>query len=90
MGNIILLHFLYTFLPLEYYHGIRAPSDVSWWDHCNICVKSWIMKSVCKRLHGGMVYASTTHSIWQNLKQWYGKVNGNHLFQLHRKICTMQ
>lgn len=55
------------------------PTDVFHWDQCNVCLKSWLMNSVSKELHGGMVYALTTYEIWQDLKQRYKKVDGTRL-----------
>lgn len=47
------------------------------------------MNSVAKEVHGGMIYASTAHSIWDNLKHGYDKIDETRIFQLHREICTI-
>lgn len=56
------------------------------WERCNAIVLSWILNSVSKKLFTGIVYSSNAQSVWHDLKERYGKVNGSRIFKLRRGI----
>lgn len=60
-----------------------ADADRLQWDRCNACVKAWLLNSIVKELHGGMICTLTVHSIWKDLKQRYDKMDGIQILQLH-------
>ncbi|XP_075076488.1 uncharacterized protein LOC142163133 [Nicotiana tabacum] len=59
------------------------------WETCNANVLSWIMNTVSPELLSGIVYASNTHLVWEDLKERFDKVNRVRIFQLHREIATI-
>lgn len=50
---------------------------------------SWILNTVSKELFVGIVFASSVALVWKDLKECYDKVDGSHVFFLHREIAAM-
>ncbi|KAL3347581.1 hypothetical protein AABB24_021314 [Solanum stoloniferum] len=46
------------------------------------------MNTVAEELIGGIVYATSAHKIWEDLKERFDKVNRIRIYQLHREITT--
>ncbi|XP_019229937.1 PREDICTED: uncharacterized protein LOC109210912 [Nicotiana attenuata] len=59
------------------------------WEKCNAIVLSWIMNAVSKELLSGIVYKSSAHKVWTDLKDKYDKVDGSRIFFLHKEIATL-
>jgi len=59
------------------------------WDRCNAIVISWLTYNVSKELLSGILYSSSAHQVWIDLKERFDKVNGSRLYQLHRSIFTL-
>uniref|UniRef100_A0A1S3X8U1 Retrotransposon Copia-like N-terminal domain-containing protein n=3 Tax=Nicotiana TaxID=4085 RepID=A0A1S3X8U1_TOBAC len=59
------------------------------WKKCNAIVLSWIMNVVSKELLSGIVYKSSAHKVWTDLKDKYDKVDGSLIFFPHKKITTL-
>ncbi|XP_031276784.1 uncharacterized protein LOC116135229 [Pistacia vera] len=62
------------------------------WDRCNAIVLSWIMNSVTKDLLSGIVYASDSHLVWQDLKERFDKLlwdEYSSMIQLPTCECAM-
>ncbi|XP_047263822.1 uncharacterized protein LOC124896309 [Capsicum annuum] len=59
------------------------------WETCNAIVLSWIMNTVSASLLSGIVYSSSTHLVWEDLKEHFDKVNRVRIFQLHREIVII-
>ncbi|XP_070012538.1 uncharacterized protein LOC142162404 [Nicotiana tabacum] len=59
------------------------------WEKCNAIVLSWIMNVVSTELLSGIVYKSSAHKVWTDLKDRYDKVNGSRIFFLHKEIATL-
>ena len=47
------------------------------------------MNTVAEELLGGIMYATSAHEVWIDLKERFDKVNGSRLYQLHRGIFTL-
>ncbi|XP_075098891.1 uncharacterized protein LOC142175794 [Nicotiana tabacum] len=47
------------------------------------------MNSVSNELLSGMVYATSAHKVWTNLKESFDKVNGSRVLFLHRQIVNL-
>lgn len=47
------------------------------------------MNIVAEELLGGIVYATSAHRIWEDLKEHFDKVNRVRIYQLHREITTL-
>ncbi|WMV34576.1 hypothetical protein MTR67_027961 [Solanum verrucosum] len=59
------------------------------WETCNAIVLSWLMNIVAGELLGGIVYATSAHKVWEDLKERFDKVNRVRIYQLHREITTL-
>ncbi|XP_070022399.1 uncharacterized protein [Nicotiana sylvestris] len=57
------------------------------WERVNAIVLFWIMNSVAKGLLGGIMYASSTQVIWEDLVERFNMVDGSRTFNLHKKNC---
>ncbi|XP_070015237.1 uncharacterized protein [Nicotiana sylvestris] len=47
------------------------------WDHCNAIVKSRIMHNVSRNLLSGVLFQSSAHAIWSDLREHFNKVNAS-------------
>lgn len=47
------------------------------------------MNSVASNLLGGVVFASTAHSVWQDLRERFQKIDGSRTYNLHQEIAIM-
>ncbi|XP_075084762.1 uncharacterized protein LOC142168013 [Nicotiana tabacum] len=54
-------------------------------EKCNAIVLSWIMNAVRKELLSEIVYKSSTHKVWIDLKDKYDKVDGSRILA---SFCT--
>ncbi|XP_075087531.1 uncharacterized protein LOC142169556 [Nicotiana tabacum] len=54
-----------------------------------LIVLSWIMNAVSSELFSGIVYKSSAHKVWTDLKDKYDKVDGSRIFYLHKEIATL-
>ncbi|XP_070046433.1 uncharacterized protein [Nicotiana tomentosiformis] len=59
------------------------------WEICNAIILSWIMITVSMNLVSGIVYASDTHLVWEDLKERFDKVSQVRIFELHKKIVSI-
>ncbi|XP_009784937.1 uncharacterized protein [Nicotiana sylvestris] len=55
----------------------------------NDIVLSWIMNVVSSELLSGIVYKSSAHKVWTDLKDKYDKVDGSRIFYVHKEISTL-
>lgn len=47
------------------------------------------MNTVAEELLGGIMYATSAHEVWIDLKERFDKVNRVRIYQLHREITTL-
>ncbi|KAL3337289.1 hypothetical protein AABB24_029775 [Solanum stoloniferum] len=59
------------------------------WEKCNAVVLSWIMNAVRSGLLSSVVYCGDAHRVWCDLKERFDKINGAHIFQLHKEIHSL-
>nr|XP_004245314.1 uncharacterized protein LOC101251909 [Solanum lycopersicum] len=59
------------------------------WDRCNAIVLGWIMNTVSKSLISTVIYGSDAHSVWEDLRERFDKVNASRAFYLHKESVTM-
>ncbi|XP_070056930.1 uncharacterized protein [Nicotiana tomentosiformis] len=46
-------------------------------------------ESLSTELLSGNAYASNAHLVWEDLREWFDKVNPMRIFQIHRAIATL-
>ncbi|XP_019266605.1 PREDICTED: uncharacterized protein LOC109244035 [Nicotiana attenuata] len=59
------------------------------WEKVNVIILSWIMNVVRPRLLSSVLYASSAHRVWEDLKERFDKVNGSRILYLHREVHTL-
>lgn len=59
------------------------------WEKVNAIVLSWIMNVVRPGLLSSVLYASSAHKVWEDLKERFDKVNGSRILYLHREVHTL-
>lgn len=66
-----------------------APELFDLWEKCNVVVLSWIMNAARPGLLNSVVYCGDAHRVWCDLKEKFDKINGAHVFQLHKEIHSL-
>ncbi|XP_070049241.1 uncharacterized protein [Nicotiana tomentosiformis] len=59
------------------------------WERVNAIVLSRLMNSVAKDLLGGIMYASSAQTVWEDLAERFNKVDGSRTFNLPKEIATL-
>ncbi|KAH0781337.1 hypothetical protein KY290_000935 [Solanum tuberosum] len=59
------------------------------WDRCNAIVTSWIMNNVSRDLINGVLFRSSAHTIWEDLREGFDKIIASRMFSLHKLIFTL-
>ncbi|KAK6774393.1 hypothetical protein RDI58_029632 [Solanum bulbocastanum] len=79
----------YRFVTGACTRGLYKEEMHEQWETCNAIVLSWLMNTVSEELLSGIVYATTTFSVWADLKEIFDKVNHMRIYQLHREITIL-
>ncbi|KAM3199514.1 hypothetical protein P3L10_031874 [Capsicum annuum] len=68
----------------------RFPTELgNQWERVNAIVLSWLMNSVSTDLLGGVVHASSSQDVWNDLKERFDKVDGSRTYNLYQEIATI-
>ncbi|XP_070009638.1 uncharacterized protein [Nicotiana sylvestris] len=62
--------------------------DYKQWDRCNNMVISWLTSSLSPDIAENVQYSETAESIWKQLNNRYGSVNGTKVFELKRELAS--
>ncbi|XP_070005887.1 uncharacterized protein [Nicotiana sylvestris] len=62
--------------------------DYKQWDRCNNMVISWLTSSLSPDIAESVQYFETAESIWKQLNNRYGSVNGTKVFELKRELAS--
>ncbi|XP_022889320.1 uncharacterized protein LOC111404796 [Olea europaea var. sylvestris] len=73
---------------------ITKPADskaelINAWIRNNNMVISWNLNSISKEISASVIYASTAHEIWNDLKDRFQQKNGPRIFQLRRDLMNL-
>lgn len=60
------------------------------WKRCNSMVRGWLISAMEKEIKGSDKYATTSHDIWMDLAERFGKENTPHAYKLRRKFTTIR
>ncbi|XP_070009935.1 uncharacterized protein [Nicotiana sylvestris] len=63
--------------------------DYKQWDCCNNMVISWLTSSLSPDIAESIQYSETAESIWKQLNNRYGSVNGTKVFELKRELASI-
>lgn len=56
------------------------------WDRCNAIMKGWLTIIVAKDLTHKLIQSNSTTNIWNDLREWFSKVDGTKIFHLSHEI----
>ncbi|CAL9023896.1 unnamed protein product [Prunus brigantina] len=65
------------------------PDHYSHWLQCNDMVLSWILNSIEPEIADSVIYSTTAHEIWEDLKERFSQSNAPRIFQLQRDIASL-
>ncbi|XP_026459263.1 uncharacterized protein LOC113359912 [Papaver somniferum] len=66
------------------------PKDVASWERSNDLVSSWLLHSVAPDIRNNILYASTAHEIWKDLRIRFCHSSAPNIFQLKRAILHLK
>lgn len=58
----------------------EKPADYALWVRCDKIVLSWLLNSVDPDLADGVVYARTSHEVWEDLRDRFSQGNAPNIF----------
>lgn len=58
------------------------------WERCNAFL-GWITNYVSKDLVSTIIYGLDAHSVWEDLREKFDKINASRAFYLHKEIVTL-
>lgn len=64
--------------------------DLMNYRRCNAMVRGWLVISMEKEIKSSVKHATTTHDIWLDLEERFGKENTPRAYDLRRTITTIQ
>ncbi|KAF7151476.1 hypothetical protein RHSIM_Rhsim02G0004200 [Rhododendron simsii] len=66
----------------------KKPMDFALWVRCDKMVLSWLLNSVEPDLADGVVYAETSHEVWEDLRDRFSQGNAPRIFQIKKAITS--
>lgn len=66
----------------------KKPMDFALWLRCDKMVLSWLLNSVEPDLADGVVYAETSHEVWEDLRDSFSQGNAPRIFQIKKAIAS--
>ncbi|KAL5864049.1 hypothetical protein ACOSQ3_001563 [Xanthoceras sorbifolium] len=76
--------------------SIKAPSEETdlkgyvTWFRCNDMVHSWIVNTLNLDISDSVIYYSTAHEVWDDLRERFSQSNAPHIFEIQRDIAYLR
>lgn len=76
--------------------SIKAPSDeadpeaYASWSRCNDMVHSWIINTLNPEIADSVIYYSTAHEVWEDLRERFSQSNAPRIFEIQRDIACFR
>ncbi|KAI9197646.1 hypothetical protein LWI28_002053 [Acer negundo] len=76
--------------------SIKAPSEESnpegyaTWSRCNDMVHSWIVNTLSPEITDSVIYYSTAHEVWEDLRERFSQSNAPRIFEIQRDIAYLR
>jgi hypothetical protein len=76
--------------------SIKAPSEetdpegYATWSRCNDMVHSWIVNALSPEISNSVIYYSTTHEVWEDLRERFSQGNAPRIFKIQRDIAYLR
>jgi hypothetical protein len=76
--------------------SIKAPSEetdpegYATWSRCNDMVHSWIVNALSPEISNSVIYYSTAHEVWEDLREQFSQGNAPRIFEIQRDIAYLR
>ncbi|KAJ9554960.1 hypothetical protein OSB04_009574 [Centaurea solstitialis] len=60
------------------------------WSRCNDMVHSWIINTLDPEIADSVMYYSTAHDVWEDLRERFSQGNAPRIFEIQREIASIQ
>ncbi|XP_024195778.1 uncharacterized protein LOC112198922 [Rosa chinensis] len=68
----------------------KKPDEHALWQRCNDMVLSWILNSLEPELQDLVLYCTTPHAVWEDLRERFALGNAPLIFQVQRDIYLIK
>ena len=58
------------------------PDDYATWSRCNDMVHSWIGNTLNPEISNSIIYYTTTHEVWEDLRERFSQSNAPRIFEI--------
>ena len=62
------------------------PDDYATWSRCNDMVHSWIVNTLNPKISDSVIYYTTAHEVWEDLREQFSQSNAPRIFEIQREI----
>ncbi|KAK0581116.1 hypothetical protein LWI29_010174 [Acer saccharum] len=66
------------------------PKGYAAWSWCNDMVHSWIVNALSPEILDSVIYYSTAHEVWEDLRERFSQSNAPRIFEIQRDIAYLQ
>ncbi|KAK0571783.1 hypothetical protein LWI29_021503 [Acer saccharum] len=66
------------------------PEDYAAWSRCNDTVHSWIVNALSPKISDSVIYYSTAHEVWEDLRERFSQSNAPRIFEIQRDIAYLR
>ncbi|KAI9176554.1 hypothetical protein LWI28_004179 [Acer negundo] len=76
--------------------SIKAPSEeinpegYAVWSRCNDMIRSWIINTLSPDITDSVIYYSSGHEIWEDLRERFSQSNAPRIFEIQRDIAYLR
>jgi len=76
--------------------SIKIPSkeidqeEYATWSRCNDMVHSWIVNTLNPEILDSVIYYSTAHEVWEDLRERFSQSNAPRIFEIQRDIACLR
>ncbi|KAI5353346.1 hypothetical protein L3X38_006239 [Prunus dulcis] len=67
----------------------KKPLDSAAWQQCNDMMVSWLLTSLEPDVADRVIYLTTAHEIWEDLRECFSQNNVPRLFQINLEIASL-
>jgi len=66
------------------------PDSYAAWSRCNDMVHSWIINTLIPEIADSVIYYTTAHEVWEDLRERFSQCNAPRIFEIQREITYHQ
>jgi hypothetical protein len=76
--------------PIEAPSEKADPEGYATWSRCNDMVHSWIVNTLNPEIADSVIYYSTAHEVWEDLRERFSQSNAPRIFEIQRDIVYLR